>query len=123
MSWKMVSNRVFNKGSERGLITSSSMNLEASKANKTRRHTAHDGPLFQRLVPVVEHVAHHRFTSRAQREGTGGGYAQVVHGFAAKKLTDRGSQHRFSVCKARIRCVTCSFELQFERAKRSVEFA
>ena len=64
------------------------MNLKTAKPNETLSDSAHDCPLFQFFVAVVEHVAHHTFTRGAQRKRPGGRHAEMVHCFAAEEFSD-----------------------------------
>ncbi len=98
---------------QQGHVTARGRQLEIAEAQERRRHAADDRTGFGLRMPVVEHVAHHRFTGRHQAQRTGGGNAEMMHRLAAQELANRGAQHRTAVGGARIRRRPGPLQLQF----------
>jgi hypothetical protein len=71
--------------------------LERAEAGEGGRHPTHDRPGLGPGVAVVEHVADHLVARDDQRQGPGGGDAQVGHRLAAEVLPQRRPQHRPAV--------------------------
>ena len=105
------------------MVAVGGVNLETAEANETWRHAAHHGTGLGRRVAVVQDISHDRFAGGHQRQGSGGGHAEVVHRFAAKEFSYGGAQHGFAVSGARIGRQAGAFELQFEEAAFGLDFA
>ena len=119
---EVVANGVVYEGAECFVMAVGDMDLEAAEANETGRDAAHHRSGFGRRVTVVQDVPHDRFARGHQRQGAGGGHAEVMHRFAAQEFSDGGAQHGFAVGGTRIRRQTGAFELQFKEAVFGLDF-
>ena len=61
MMGKMMAHGVVNKGAQRLMMAVRNVDLEATEADETGRHTAHDRSRFRSRIAVVENVPHDRF--------------------------------------------------------------
>ena len=84
---------------QQGQITARRRQLEMAEANEGRCHPADNGARLGPRIAVIEHVTHHGVAGGHQAQGAGGGYTQVIHGFAAKKFAYRRTQHRPAVSR------------------------
>jgi len=90
--------------------------LEVAEADEAGRHPRDDGRRLDGFAP-------HRQGRCDQAQGARGRYAQAVHGLAAKKLANGRSQHRPSICAARVGRGASALELDLLWADRRVDFA
>ena len=93
-------------------VTPRGRQLEITETGEGGRHAAHHRAGFGARMAVVEHIPHHRFAGPDERQRAGGRHAQVVHRLAAKKLAQRGAQHREAVGHAGIGGRAGAFQLQ-----------
>ena len=113
---------VVDKSAQRFVMAVGDVDLEAAEADETGCDAAHHRSGFGCRIAVVQDVSHDRFARGHQRQGAGGGHAEVMHCFAAQELSDGGAQHGFAVSRARIGRETGAFELQFEEAALGFDF-
>ena len=88
---EVVANGVVYEGAECFVVAVGDMDLEAAESNETGRHAAHHRPRFGCRIAVVEDVSHDRFARGHQRQGAGGGHAEMMHRFAAEEFPDGGA--------------------------------
>ena len=120
---EVVANGVVDEGAKRFVMAVGDVDLEAAEADETGRDAADHGSRLRGRVAVVEDVSNDRFARGHQRQGTGGGHAEVMHRFAAQEFADGGAQHGLAVGGARIGRQAGTFELQFKDAVFGLDFA
>ena len=106
---------------QQGRVAARRRQLEMSEADERGRDAADDGALLFDRMPVVEHVAHHFFAGRHQRQRARRRHAKVVHRLAAQELADRRAQHGATVGATRIRRRAGPLQLQFVAASAGVD--
>ncbi len=86
--------------------------LEVPEADERLRHPADHGARLRCRVTVIEHVPHDLLARQHEAQGTGGGDAQVMHGFGAEKFPHGRAKHRQAVGRPRVGRGAGALELQ-----------